>query len=290
LARQARDSGVIVERGTGVRAGAFGAAAVGLILGVSGCGANHQSTLRPASKAARDISALWWVMLVGSAVIVGVVVMLLVAAFLRRRGSDDPPGRPRRDRGPRLLVAVAGLAIPIVVLVALFVLTVRTLSTTSSAAGARQSTVTIEVTGRQWFWDVVYPGEGVRTANELHIPTGETVTVVALTGDVIHSIWVPELNRKIDAIPGRRNVIRLQAERSGTYRGQCAEFCGLQHAHMAFEVIAEPRADFDAWLAGQQRCPRARRPSGGSSCSSARRASTATPSPARTPPAASAPT
>jgi cytochrome c oxidase subunit 2 len=113
--------------------------------------------------------------------------------------------------------------------------------------------MTIQVTGRQWFWDVDYPDHHVRTANEIHIPVDETVTIVALSGDVIHSFWVPELNRKIDMIPGRRNVIRLRADRAGVFRGQCAEFCGLQHAHMAFTVVAEPRDALDAWLAREAR-------------------------------------
>jgi cytochrome c oxidase subunit 2 len=220
-----------------------------LALLVAGCGSD-QSTLRPASKASHDIATIWWVMLVGSAVVFAVVLALVTVVVVRRHGSLTPADRPgRRHRGAHVFIGVAGVAVPLVVLTALFALTLGTLSTTSSAAGASSSVMTIEVTGRQWFWDVVYPEQHVRTANEIHIPVGETVTIVAVTGDVIHSFWVPELNRKIDMIPGRRNVLRLRADRAGVYRGQCAEFCGLQHAHMAFTVVAEPRADLDAWLA-----------------------------------------
>jgi cytochrome c oxidase subunit 2 len=232
-----------------VRRVALAPAAVPIALLAAGCGSD-QSTLRPASKASRDIATIWWVMLVGSAVVFAVVLALVTVVVVRRHGSLTPGDRPgRRHRGAHIFIALAGVAVPLVVLTALFALTLGTLSTTSSAAGASSSVMTIEVTGRQWFWDVDYPEQHVRTANEIHIPVGETVTIVALSGDVIHSFWVPELNRKIDMIPGRRNVLRLRADRAGVFRGQCAEFCGLQHAHMAFTVVAQPRVDLDAWLA-----------------------------------------
>jgi cytochrome c oxidase subunit 2 len=246
-----RRGGSYYDRSSRPRRGPLEAAvlvAAGALL-VAGCG-SEQSTVRPASKASRDIATLWWVMLVGSAVVFAVVLALVTVVVVRRRGEITPAEGPGgRHRRAQAFVAVAGVAVPLAVLVALFALTLGTLSTTSSAAGASSSTMTIEVTGRQWFWDVEYPEQHVRTANEIHIPVGETVTIVALSGDVIHSFWVPELDRKIDMVPGRRNVLRLRADRAGVFRGQCAEFCGLQHAHMAFTVVAEPRAELDAWLA-----------------------------------------
>jgi cytochrome c oxidase subunit 2 len=100
---------------------------------------------------------------------------------------------------------------------------------------------------------VRYPGTPAVTANELHIPTHTRVDVVGRAEDVIHSLWVPELNRKIDLIPGRTTRVLLEADSPGTYRGQCSEFCGLQHAHMTVVVIAQPRAAFDAWLANMSK-------------------------------------
>jgi cytochrome c oxidase subunit II len=223
------------------------------VIAVSGCGGS-QSTLDPASKPARDIADVWWVLLVGSAVVFAVVLALVVVVLIRRHG-DVEPGTLEGRRLPTVLVGVGGVLVPFVVLAALFALTLGTMSTTSSAAGASSSALTIEVTGRQWFWDVTYPGHDLRTANEIHVPVGKTVTIVARTGDVIHSFWVPQLNRKIDMIPGRSNRIRLRAERAGVFRGQCAEFCGLQHAHMALLVVAEPPAEFAAWLARESRAP-----------------------------------
>jgi len=109
--------------------------------------------------------------------------------------------------------------------------------------------MTIRVIGHQWFWEVRYPGSTAVTANEIHIPVGTRVNVIATTGDVIHSFWVPQLNRKIDMIPAHPNRILLEADKAGRYRGQCAEFCGMQHAHMSMYVFADPPARFRAWLA-----------------------------------------
>jgi len=225
-----------------------------LVLLLAGCGSD-QSTLQPASKASSDIATIWWVMLVGSAVVFAVVLALVVVVVVRRRGTATPADAPggRNNRGAHIFVGVAGVLVPLIVLAALFALTLGTVSTTSSAAGASSSVMTIRVTGRQWFWDVEYPDHHIRTANEIHIPVDETVTIVALSGDVIHSFWVPELNRKIDTLPGSTSAIELYADKVGRYRGQCAEFCGLQHAHMALWVYADPPGEFRSWLARQER-------------------------------------
>jgi len=220
---------------------------VGAIGVTAGCG--EQTTLDPASHAGSDISSLWWAMLVGSTAVTVVVVLLVFIAILRRRGEGVAGWTPGT-----VFVAVAGVAIPLVVLVALFAATLAVLPATAPAVSKDdRGRLTVMVTGRQWFWDVEYPGEGVRTANELHIPVGIPVTVEARTADVIHSFWVPRLNRKIDMIPGRTNTLTLEADTAGSYRGQCAEFCGLQHAHMALWVVADPPARFEAWLAAQAR-------------------------------------
>jgi len=112
---------------------------------------------------------------------------------------------------------------------------------------------TIAVVGHQWFWEIRYPGTHAVTANEIHIPVNTRVNVIGTTSDVIHSFWVPELNRKIDLIPGRTNHVLLAADRPGVYRGQCAEFCGLQHAHMSLSVYADPPDVFRQWLDHQSR-------------------------------------
>jgi cytochrome c oxidase subunit 2 len=219
------------------------------IVVLGGCG-EEQSTLSPHSHAAGKIADLWWIMLAASIVVFGVVLVLIAVALLRRRGPEAPPARGGRGIW---FPAIGGLAAPVVILVALFVLTLDTLPATSPAAG--KTAFTIQVTGRQWFWDVTYPGRGIRTANEIHLPVGVPVNVEVTSGDVIHSFWVPELNRKIDMIPGKTNTVRLEADRAGTFRGQCAEFCGLQHAHMAFVVVAQPRDAFERWAREQAATP-----------------------------------
>jgi cytochrome c oxidase subunit 2 len=211
---------------------------------VAGCGESRQSTLSPKSNASSEIARLWWVMLIASAVVFGVVLVLIFVAVLRRRG---PEARPVTARGGLWIPAVGGIAVPIVVLSGLFALTLRTLPKTSPVS-ASAAGLTIQVVGRQWFWDVTYPERAVRTANELHIPVGVPVNVEVSSADVVHSFWVPELNRKIDMIPGQVNRVTLEADHPGVFRGQCAEFCGLQHAHMAFYVVAEPKPAFEAWL------------------------------------------
>jgi len=109
------------------------------------------------------------------------------------------------------------------------------------------------VIGHQFWWEVRYPGTAAVTANEIHIPARTPVQVLVYTDDVIHSFWVPELDRKIDMIPDQTNRVLLYADKPGRYRGQCAEFCGLQHAHMGFYVFAETPARFHAWLAHESR-------------------------------------
>ncbi len=125
---------------------------------------------------------------------------------------------------------------------------------------ANKSVMTIEVTGRQWWWQVRYPAKGngraFETANEIHIPVGEPVLVKLRGGDVIHSFWVPALAGKTDTIPGRDNVTWLQADRPGIYRGQCTEYCGAQHAHMGFFVFADTPRAFAAWRRNQEELAR----------------------------------
>jgi cytochrome c oxidase subunit II len=208
-----------------------------------------QSIIHPAGVEAARVSQLWWIMLgVCTVVWVAVAGAALVAVGRGRRSasnaSDAQIGRH---------VAIAG-AISVVTLIALLfesVLTGRALDSLR-APGALQ----IQVTANQWWWDIQYrnpnPSLMVTTANEIHIPVGRPVQFALLSNDVIHSFWIPNLQGKIDLVPGRQNELWLQADKAGVYRGQCAEFCGLQHAKMALVVVAEPSDDFERWLAGNR--------------------------------------
>jgi cytochrome c oxidase subunit II len=177
--------------------------------------------------------------------------VLLFMGWWRRNRGDLPFGGG--DRAATALIVGLGVGVPVVVLATLFVWANIFVIDSTAAPKSGTTGLTVDVVGHQWWWEARYPASGAVTANELHIPVGVRVRVVATTADVIHSFWVPELNRKIDMIPGRRNEILLDAEHAGVFRGQCAEFCGLQHAHMSFLVFADPPGRFRAWLAAQAR-------------------------------------
>ena len=148
-------------------------------------------------------------------------------------------------------VLLAGAGFPALIISALFVYSVALLGALSP--DRQETQLTIELTGNQWWWQVAYthpePSRAVFSANEIHIPIGQPVQLRLTSTDVIHSFWVPTLQGKTDLIPGRTNLMWLQANEPGRYRAQCAEYCGLQHAHMALYVVAHEAADFARWLA-----------------------------------------
>ncbi len=202
-----------------------------------------QSVLHPAGADAAVISQFAWV-LFGAATVIFVAVMALMALSLR----DNT--RPLR---PGLWIAGAGVAFPVLVLSALLAW-----STWRSAQLVPQSSraaLSISVTARMWWWEVRYRdpagGREIVTANEIHIPVGQAVYVGLNAADVIHSLWVPSLSGKRDMIPGRVTGLTLRADRPGVYRGQCAEFCGAQHANMALHVVALAPDAFRDWLRRQ---------------------------------------
>jgi cytochrome c oxidase subunit II len=212
---------------------------------LAGCGGN-QNTVSPASPQEQAITTLWWVMLGGAAIGFAVILVLLTLGWLRRHRENLPFGIG--ERGGARMVLGLGVATPVVLLSALFIWSDVFLIKKTQPAAASSTALTVEVIGKQWFWEFRYPDPGAVTANELHIPVHTRVNVVGTTADVIHSFWVPELNRKIDLIPGRRNRVTLESDRTGVFRGQCAEFCGLQHAHMAVLVFVQTKSEFQRWL------------------------------------------
>ena len=160
-----------------------------------------------------------------------------------------------------MIVIVAGIIAPALILLVLFVLNTNVLGQVS-APPDEETALVIEVSGRQWWWEVRYPDQQFVTANEIHIPVGQPVRLQLTSKDVIHSFWAPELHGKMDLIPGRVNDFWIQADREGVFMGACAEYCGTQHAKMRFLVIAEPQEAFEAWLAQMQQP--ANLPQGGS--------------------------
>jgi cytochrome c oxidase subunit II len=207
------------------------------------CAGGSPSILNPEGASERRVTGLWWLMFWIAAVVFAVVVALMAVAIVRRRrrGVEVDVSQPRWGEP---FVVVAGVFIPIVILTTVFAISLHDLNAISNG----DPQLTIHVIGHMWWWEARYPN-GAVTANEIHVPTGEPVRVELTTDDVIHSFWVPQLAPKIDMIPGRVNSLLLTAERPGRYRGQCAEFCGLQHSHMAFYVVAQSPSEFAAWMA-----------------------------------------
>lgn len=186
------------------------------------------------------------------------LVLGALACALARRGTDalTVERKSHHQSSPLLRSALIGWAA--LILVGLVGLTLASfLEDRSAAARATHPQLTVKVTANQWWWDVIYMSPDVsqivHTANEIHLPVGVQAEVHLESRDVIHSFWVPNLAGKQDLIPGRTTDIQLLPTKTGLYRGQCAEFCGMQHANMALVVTVESKADFDRWLAAQRR-------------------------------------
>ena len=239
---------------TGRRALERLAAASPVLLAAAGCGP-LSSVLSSAGPQAGGIEALWWLFFWVCAAVYAVVLFWLGYALLHRRRRAEGPtvasDAGREGAATRGLYAWVGGTVTV-----LFALTFASFWTdrglTSAPAGA---SLDIEVTANQWWWQIRYldadPSRSFITANEIHVPVGTPVNLSLRSQDVIHSFWVPNLAGKQDLIPGRENTLVFTAEREGVYRGQCAEFCGLQHANMAIEVVAEPAQAFAAWREAQ---------------------------------------
>ena len=214
-----------------------------MVMPLAAC-SGSPSALDPHSPGAHHISGLWWLMFVLAVAVYLVVAGLVVVAFVRRR-------RPPSERVSRHFILYGGVVVPVVILAVLAVYTVRT----TNALVAGPAALQVEVVGEQWWWRVTYPTDGITTANEIHVPVGQPVDVVLTSDNVVHSFWVPQLAGKTDLIPGQTNHLSFTADRAGTYRGQCAEFCGLEHARMAFEVVVDSPTAYAQWVAAQQAVP-----------------------------------
>ena len=241
-----------------VRPAAAGALLAASLL-LAGC-AGSPSTLEPAGPRAASIVEVWWVELALASGVGVLVFAALLYALLRRR----PPQRERvvgdgstpylheptsRFAGTRLVVA-GGVILPSVILIPLFAYSIVGLR--GLVAPSQPAALEVEVIGHQFWWTVRYPEFGFTTANEIRVPVGQPVRLRLGSSDVIHSFWVPRLMGKHDMIPGKTIETWVQADQPGVYWGECAELCGIQHAKMAFVLVAEPPEQFQAWVARQQ--------------------------------------
>jgi cytochrome c oxidase subunit II len=226
-------------------------------LWLAGCAGVRQSAVDPAGTQAGKIAGLFWFFLwLLTGVFVITLGLTLWTLTRRHRGIEQEPlestHRPSGSTEAKLTRVVTGATVvTVLILLGLLVASVTT-GKAISGLGNRKDGIVVEVTGNQWWWYVRYrnddPSRIVVTANEIHIPVGRPVLLRGLSNDVIHSFWVPNLHGKRDLIPSRVTTEIIEADRPGRFRGQCAEFCGLQHAHMAMWVVAEPEAQFQAWF------------------------------------------
>jgi cytochrome c oxidase subunit 2 len=227
-------------------------AATVLIAACVGC-AGWQSALDPQGLQAEFLMRLIETIIAICAVVFVLVVMVLMRALWRRRRSPAD-GTSVNDATERRMKLTISLAITATVMVVI-ALTALSFVATRQITKDHPDALVIRVRGWQWWWEVTYPDakadQTVVTANEIHVPVGRAVRIELAAGDVIHSFWVPNLAGKQDMIPGRENTLVFTATRAGVYRGQCAEFCGMQHAHMALVVIAVEPAAFAAWRSAQ---------------------------------------
>ena len=208
-------------------------------LALAGC-SGALSALDPAGPRAANLATLWWVMLIGSTLLFALVMVLLLLAYKRSDWiSRVTPGQ---------WIIGGGLVLPVPILV---LLTGTALVLGEQLLPHGDAPVRVEGEARQWEWTFSYPDTAMAPTGTLHIPAGQPVDIVVTARDVIHSLWVPRLGGKIDAIPGHTNVIRLEADEPGIYWGQCAEYCGEGHDGMQFRVEAHDPAAFAALMEGR---------------------------------------
>lgn len=214
------------------------------LLCASGC-SPIQSALHPAGTDASELANLFWFMTISGAVIWAAVMAVVIYAVLGKR-------RPSSEKFADRFILAGGVAFPSVALALLLIFGLQLLP---SWGEQDPPDLRIHVSGEQYWWRIAHElpdGSRIETANELHLPVDAVAEFVLTSPDVIHSFWIPALGGKMDAIPGRTNVLRLEPTKPGIYRGVCAEFCGPSHALMAFPVIVHEAAEYAAWLAAEQ--------------------------------------
>lgn len=220
--------------------------------------AASSSALDPAGPQADRIADLWWLFF---SITASVYVLVIIAMLLTlRRRNTGAPGEvirpnPKVERGTTIVVSTC-VGVTAVIL---FILMLGDLFTGRALHARESNPLAITITGHQWWWHIQYndgtPNNWVTTANELHIPTGRMIEFELKSPDVIHSFWIPNLNGKKDLVPGHPTRVTFRADRPGTYLGQCAEFCGLQHAHMRLRLVAEEPEKFAEWYKAQLQTP-----------------------------------
>jgi cytochrome c oxidase subunit 2 len=218
----------------------------------------YQTPLAPAGPQARHIEDTFLLIFSITTVVYAIVIVVLAIGVFRARSREATipaplAGSPELDKKAGFVV---GAALIVTIVLIAIMLVDSFLTSHHTAALAEQTTLKIDIYGHQWWWEVIYPNPAepsrvIHTANEIHVPAGAVVDIHGTSRDVIHSFWAPNIHGKKDLLPGYENDLTLKVDRPGVWRGQCAEFCGMQHAQMAFDIVAQSNDDFDAWYRQQ---------------------------------------
>jgi cytochrome c oxidase subunit 2 len=224
----------------------------GLALVLSGC-SNSSTFLRSASPISRDEAHLYEIVLGMSIVVLLIVYGLLIYNIIHFRSGLHDFAVPDQHYRHSLIESIY-TGIPLVAVTVLFILTVYTMDAVA-APPPQKSDLNVQVVAHQWWWEFDYPDLGIVTANEMHIPINTNVHISLVSADVVHSFWVPALAGKTDVIPGVTNHMWMKGDKIGEYWGQCAEYCGLDHANMRLRVFVDTKDTFDAWVNDQQQPP-----------------------------------
>lgn len=220
------------------------------LLSLTGCGSYAESTFHPEGPVARAqlfmTELSFWIMVFVSVVVASGLVYVIVK-FRERPGQTGEPPQVEGNHKLELAWTIG----PIILLAILAVVTLQN-NYALSGPSPKRDALRVQVIGHQFWWEFDYPSLGLETANELHIPVGRPVDLLIQSSDVVHSFWIPELGGKLQAIPGRTNIMWFQADQPGIYSGACAEFCGTSHAFMHMAVDAQSPADFSKWVNGMQ--------------------------------------
>jgi cytochrome c oxidase subunit 2 len=225
------------------------AAGLLLLLIATGC-AGSPSTFAPASTNAGLIKNLTIILFSIAATVFVVVEGVLIYTTIHYRGKDRKDF-PRQVEGNQRF-EIAWTIVPAVILLAVFLVSLRTLRTLGYQPDPPANVINVRVVGHQWWWEFDYPDLNITTANELYVPVNTIVNIDVESVDVIHSFWAPQLGPKIDAIPGHTNKTWFEATQTGEYHGQCSEYCGAEHGKMLFDVYVDTSDQFQAWVKNQQ--------------------------------------
>jgi cytochrome c oxidase subunit 2 len=222
---------------------------------------NDHSMTQSMGRQAGIIEREWWIFFWIIVVVFVLTMVSLAWALMKKkdRPLDEPAaanqGLVYTPHEQRRLTLAVGSAVGVTVVILFFLLFVSVSTGKTIRRFQSKNAITIELTGRQWWWQANYSdpeaSQSFQTANEIHIPVGEPVVILTRSADVIHSFWVPNITGKRDLIPGYQTALWIQADKPGRFRGQCAEFCGHQHAHMGIYVVADEKAEFEKWKQAQ---------------------------------------